>query len=136
MEGVCEGFAGSDGALGHGGDAVLPGRALLEEAVPVDRSALLRAGDVVADLDLDDVSPVCLDCGARERAVDQEDFTLIAVGSDDATTNGPVIVSDDSSIGTASVGIGPIGSQEAPWESSREGAPEKEREKRRKESSK
>lgn len=79
------------GTLRHRGRAVLPGRSLLEESVPVQRRAFFRARDVVMQSHLDGVTPVGLDQGAGKGAIDQEDVALVAIGGNDAAANGEVV---------------------------------------------
>lgn len=60
-------FSRCDGTLGHRRHPILPRRVSLREAVPVKSRALWRMIDVVADLDLNPVTPVGLTKGLVAR---------------------------------------------------------------------
>lgn len=108
LEGVRVAFARRNRALGDTGDAIFPGLAVLQEAVPVQGDALLGARDVVVQRDLDRVAPVGFYQGAGECAVDEQHRALVSVWRDDAAADGEVIRSYHASAWEVFVVVGGV----------------------------
>ena len=118
---VGEALPRSDGALADGGSAVFPRSTLLKEAMPVNCSTFFGASDVVLDCDLDNITPIGLDSGTRESAVDKKYRSLVAVRGDSSPADSPVIVPNNTGEGSAGVGIVAVVTQAPPRKSVRHG---------------
>lgn len=70
VEAVCECAIGWDRALADSGNTVHVLGSLLQNTMPVQSSSFGRAFDLVCDLDLDSIAPVCLNQRAWELVVD------------------------------------------------------------------
>lgn len=74
------------------GNAVIPRRQLLQESVPVERSAFLRANDVVADIYGNDVSPIDLNRRGGKSSIDEQSTPVDTVRRNEATGDVEIIV--------------------------------------------
>ena len=70
VKSISERRARSDGALLDGWHTIKPGRLLLEDTVPMQRSTIFGAGDLVIHGDLKCIPPVGFQVGSRELAID------------------------------------------------------------------
>lgn len=90
----------SDRALG-GGDAVHVGSVELSDTVPVDRGTHVR--QLICDIDLEGISPACLDFPPRIHAVISGDVSVKAISIQHAFNHferilRPAIVSSDRNL--------------------------------------
>lgn len=66
--------------------------------------------------DLNHVTPVGLDQGARISTIDEEDISLISVWCNNTAANGKIITSDDARVRARVIVVG-VDVESAPWES-------------------
>lgn len=87
----------------------------------MDRSAFLRACDIIVDRDLKRVSPIGFDGWTREGAVNQKHALVDAIGSKESSSEFEIIRSNYASYGSFLVGIGVDDGISTPWKSCRQG---------------
>jgi hypothetical protein len=64
--------------------------------------------------DLNRVTPVGLDQGARISTIDKEDISLISVWCNNTAADGEIILSNDARVGARVIVVG-VGVESAPW---------------------
>lgn len=84
-----------DRALVYSGHTVLPRRCGLKETMPVQCCSFGRARgvveDVVVDGDLNNISPIGLNCRPREGSIDEQNRFLVAIRRNHASTDSEIV---------------------------------------------
>lgn len=98
-------------------NTIFPLSALLQLPMPMKRSSLFRAVDVVVNGDCDHIAPIGFNLRRRVLTVDENDIAKDAVGRDPRARNGKVVVAGDIGLGNVArnSGVGILGRPIAPW---------------------
>lgn len=116
FEGIGERSARSNRALLNRGYTIIPRSFLLENTMPMESSAFLRASDLIMNGDLDCISPVGFDSWTRKLSINQNNVLLVSIRSKCAARYSEVVGSDNTGVWSGSVRIVTTCGKSAPWE--------------------
>ena len=115
FERVCKTLSGSNRALCKARNAVHPLAVVLQETVPMNRSAFGRKGNIVVESHLNRATPIGFDCWPGKRSVHQYHLLLVPIGSQSPARYVESVVPSDSCVWRIPIRIRVRYSIRTPW---------------------